>query len=112
MPEFELSQTAQHCTNLVLIWLGFGIAAGLCARLLVPGREPVGPVGTLVLGLLGSVLGPLVLTWLVAIRNFNPISPIGLLAAIAGSVLVLMGYRLVLTYRPGEFDEDEVEETT
>ena len=54
MPELELSQTAQHWTNIVLIWIGFGIVAGLLARLLLPGREPAGAAGTLVIGVLGK----------------------------------------------------------
>ena len=49
--ELELSQTAQHWVNVTLIWVGFGTLAGLLARLLIPGREPSGAVGTVLIGI-------------------------------------------------------------
>ena len=38
-------------------WLILGLVAGAIARLLVPGRDPLGWGGTLLLGLAGSLLG-------------------------------------------------------
>ena len=95
MDQLELSQTAQQWVNVVLIWLGFGIAAGLLARALVPGRHPVGAVATLVIGVLGSALGLLVLTLLMHSGRFNPISPVGLLAATGGALVLLVVYRVL-----------------
>ena len=54
----ELSPAAQQVVNVVLIWLGFGVLTGLLARALLPGREPRGLTGTLILGVMGSFLGP------------------------------------------------------
>jgi len=34
-----------------------GLVVGLLARLLVPGRDPIGLLGTLVIGIVGAVLG-------------------------------------------------------
>jgi len=34
-----------------------GIVVGLLARLLVPGRDPIGIIGTIVLGVIGAVAG-------------------------------------------------------
>ena len=95
MPELEFSQAAQHWTYVVLIWLGFGILAGLLARVLLPGREPAGAGGTLVIGVIGSTIGPLVLSMFLQGRNFNPISPLGLLAAVGGSAVALVFFRLM-----------------
>ncbi|MGO8749487.1 MAG: GlsB/YeaQ/YmgE family stress response membrane protein [Thermoguttaceae bacterium] len=106
MPELELSQTAQHWTNIVLIWIGFGIVAGLLARLLLPGREPAGAAGTLVIGVLGSTLGPFVLSMFLHDANFNPIGPRGLLAAVGGSLVALVAYRLIARRRTTAPDED------
>ncbi len=93
MGELELSETAQHWTNVVLIWVGFGILAGLLARVLVPGREPGGAVGTLAIGIVGSTLGPLLLSLLLGAEQFNPISPVGFFAAVAGAFVLLIAYR-------------------
>ena len=94
MGQLELSQTAQQWVNVVLIWLGFGIVAGLLARALVPGRQPVGAVATLVIGVLGSAVGLLGLSFLLPGRPLNPIGPVGLLAATGGAFLMLIVYRL------------------
>lgn len=109
MPELELSQTAQQWVNVVLIWVGFGILVGLLTKALIPGREPAGAVGTLLIGVLGSVLGPLVLCYLMRWQDFNPISPIGFLAAVGGALLSLLVYRLAAAFLFLEQNEDEGE---
>jgi len=115
VPGFELSPSAQHWVNIVLLWVGFGTVAGLLARVLVPGREPTSAAGTVVLGILGSMLGPLLLSHLVGESRFQPISPLGLLAAIGAAFVLLVAYRLLLAAfrappREGVAEEDEYEE--
>jgi uncharacterized membrane protein YeaQ/YmgE (transglycosylase-associated protein family) len=41
----------------ILGYILIGLIVGLLARLLVPGRDPIGLLGTLVLGVVGAVLG-------------------------------------------------------
>ena len=93
MPELELSQTAQHWLNVVLIWVGFGTLSGLLATLVLPTRQPSHPLGTLLIGALGSLIGLLALSWIFQGRQFNPISPLGFLAATAAAILLLIIYR-------------------
>jgi len=100
MPELELSQTAQHWVNVVLIWIGFGALAGLLARVMLPVRHPSGALPTLALGIVGSALGLLALSLLFAERAINPISPLGLLAATAGALLLLILCQVVYACRP------------
>jgi len=104
--ELELSPAAQQWINVVLIWLGFGIVTGLLAKLLVPGREPAGPLGTLLIGIFGSVLGPLVVSALLHRRDFNPISPLGLLASVGGALLFLAIYRFLVAFVVGRRLDD------
>ncbi|QDU92877.1 GlsB/YeaQ/YmgE family stress response membrane protein [Lignipirellula cremea] len=47
----------------ILGWILLGLVAGLIARLLVPGRQALGWVMTIGLGIAGSLLGGLVM-WL------------------------------------------------
>jgi uncharacterized membrane protein YeaQ/YmgE (transglycosylase-associated protein family) len=111
VPEFEFSPTAQQWVNVILIWLGFGLLAGLLARALVPGRHTVGAVATLVIGVLGSTIGLLGLSYLLQGRPLNPISPVGLLAAAAGAFVLLVLYRVFIAWTaPGEDDIEPDEE--
>ncbi len=97
MLEFELSPVAQHWVNVVLIWIGFGTLAGLLARAVLPVRAPSGPVPTILLGIVGSMIGLLVLSLLWDSSRMNPISPIGFLTAVAGAFLLLIAYRTTST---------------
>jgi uncharacterized membrane protein YeaQ/YmgE (transglycosylase-associated protein family) len=113
MTQFELSPVSQQWVNLVLLWVGFGTLVGLLAKALLPGREPAGTAGTLLIGIAGSVLGPLALTLALHRNDFNPISPPGFLVAIAGALVLLVLYRLVAAYatvRQENAEKDEEEE--
>jgi len=94
--ELELSLAAQHWVNVTLIWVGFGTLAGLLARSLIPGGEPSSAVGTVLIGIVGSVVGPLLLLTFLKPPNFNPISPLGFLAAVGGALVSLFAYRLLV----------------
>lgn len=95
MHEWELSQNAQHWFNVVLLWVGFGTSAGLLARCFMPVSELAGAMTVVVLGVLGSLVGPLAISYLLGPKAPQPISPLGLLAA-AGCTFVLM-----IFYRTG-----------
>jgi uncharacterized membrane protein YeaQ/YmgE (transglycosylase-associated protein family) len=92
----SLAHSAQPWIVLLLVWLGVGILTGLAAKILIPGREPVGAVGTLLVGSLGSVVGPLLASIAFNGLTINPITPLGLLASVGGAVLTLIAYRLLL----------------
>jgi uncharacterized membrane protein YeaQ/YmgE (transglycosylase-associated protein family) len=103
----DLSPAAQQWTSVVLIWLGLGILTGLLAKVLLPGREPAGAVGTLVIGMLGSVVGPLALSGIYGGRDFNPIGPLGILAAVGSAVVLLLGYRVLIASFMAAKDREE-----
>jgi len=104
--ELGLSPAAQQWVNVTLIWVGFGTLAGLLARSLVPGREPAGAMGTVMIGIVGSVVGPLTLCYLLKRQDFNPIGPLGFLAAVGGAVACLLLYRVLVTLMPVPPQED------
>jgi uncharacterized membrane protein YeaQ/YmgE (transglycosylase-associated protein family) len=107
MAGLELSPAAQHWLNVVLVWLGFGTAAGLLARTILPTRRPAGSLATLVLGVVGSALGLLALSFASGDRQFNPISPLGLLAATGGALVLLVIHSLAGRLRHREEEEHE-----
>ena len=74
----------------ILGWLLFGLVAGFIARALVPGKDNIGLLMTILLGVIGSVVGGLVFGLLtVGIRGFEPTGWIG---SIIGAVIVLVVY--------------------
>ncbi len=79
------------------IWfLIIGLIAGALARLIMPGRDPMGIIATIVLGIVGSILGGLVsmAIWPAETRG-GGIPRAGLLLSILGAVIVLWIYRMV-----------------
>jgi uncharacterized membrane protein YeaQ/YmgE (transglycosylase-associated protein family) len=103
----ELSPAAQQMVNVVLIWLGFGVVTGLLARALLPGREPAGLTGTLILGVMGGFLGPAAVALIAGHREFNPIGPVGLLASVGGAIVLLLAYRALTALLPARRPDQE-----
>jgi uncharacterized membrane protein YeaQ/YmgE (transglycosylase-associated protein family) len=94
MPDLALSSVAQHWVYVVLIWVGFGTLAGLLATVIFPPCRPAGPFWAVVMGIVGSTVGPLGLDWLFPGQQPNPISLPGFLAATVGALVLLTLYRL------------------
>ena len=69
----------------VLSWALFGLIAGAVARLLVPGRQPIGILATVGLGIVGSLLGGGIV-WAV---TGDAMQPAGWIMSIVGAVIVL-----------------------
>jgi uncharacterized membrane protein YeaQ/YmgE (transglycosylase-associated protein family) len=73
-----------------------GIVAGYLGRLLMPGRDKMGFIATVLLGLGGAVIGFLVFTELLGIGDNQTFDLGGLIGAIIGVMILLGLYRLVL----------------
>jgi uncharacterized membrane protein YeaQ/YmgE (transglycosylase-associated protein family) len=70
----------------LIAWTIFGLIAGGIARFLVPGHQPMGCFGTILLGIVGSLAGGF-LSWL--IWGGEPLQTSGWIMSILGAVLVL-----------------------
>jgi len=79
----------------VLVWVGFGTLVGLTAKGIMPGRDPGGAIGTLMLGITGCVIGCGILVFFNPAARITPISPLGFCAATAGGFLLLLIYRVL-----------------
>jgi uncharacterized membrane protein YeaQ/YmgE (transglycosylase-associated protein family) len=75
----------------IIVFLLIGLVAGFIARALVPGPDPMGWLGTLVLGIVGSFVGG-TLAALVFDRTLD-ISASGLIGSIIGAIVVLLIWR-------------------
>lgn len=71
----------------IIGWIVFGIIAGAIARLLVPGRQAMGILATMALGIVGSFVGGFVASLIFGDRDL--LSPSGWIGSILGAVLVL-----------------------
>jgi uncharacterized membrane protein YeaQ/YmgE (transglycosylase-associated protein family) len=79
----------------IIIVILIGLVAGAVARLVVPGRDPLGILGTIVLGMAGSFVGG----FLWNLIQYHRLAPhkfhlAGILGSILGAILVLLVLRM------------------
>ncbi len=79
----------------IIGWLIIGLIVGLLARMLVPGRDPMGCLATSILGIAGSFVGGWLSSffWRPAPRGVY-IRP-GFLTSLLGAIIVLVIVRAV-----------------
>ena len=79
----------------IIVLLVVGLIAGAIARLLMPGRDPIGILGTIVLGIVGSFVGGF-LQNLIRYRSLevHHFHPVGLIGSIIGAWVLLLLLRL------------------
>ncbi len=78
-----------------LEWIGFGTLVGLIAKAVLPGKDGGGALATVILGILGSLIGAALLAFFVAGAKVTPISPLGFVVALGGTTLLLITYRIL-----------------
>ena len=81
-----------------ILWMIIiGGIVGAIAKLIMPGRDPGGIVVTIILGILGSIVGGFVLGLLLPGRSAT--DPAGFIGSILGAILLLWIYRMVVARR-------------
>ncbi|MER8042250.1 GlsB/YeaQ/YmgE family stress response membrane protein [Streptomyces sp. NPDC094032] len=80
----------------IIGWIVLGLLAGVIAKILLPGRDPGGVIGTTLIGVVGAFLGG----WLSARFLDRPITTdfydgATWLSAIGGSLVLLIAYRIL-----------------
>jgi uncharacterized membrane protein YeaQ/YmgE (transglycosylase-associated protein family) len=84
----------------ILGWIVFGLVVGAIAKLLMPVRDPGGFIVTILLGIVGAVLGG----WMARTMGmYGPNEPAGFIMALIGAVVLLAIYRMAM--RPQTSDE-------
>ncbi len=79
----------------ILGWIVLGLAAGAIAKLILPGRQGGGWIVTLLLGIVGALLGGFIGSALFGIGLEEFWSLQTWLVAIGGSIIVLLIYGLI-----------------
>ena len=86
-----------------IIWLIIlGLVVGLIARLVVPGRQPMGLIATALLGIVGAYVGGTLGSVVFPPHQFTITPPIkhSFLGALVGAVILLLIYDFVRRRSP------------
>lgn len=80
--------------NGLLAWIGMGLIAGIIGKFLLPGRDGGGFIMTILLGILGAMLGGWIGTK-AGIGTVNDFSFQSIGIATGGAILVLIIFRMI-----------------
>jgi uncharacterized membrane protein YeaQ/YmgE (transglycosylase-associated protein family) len=82
--------------GLIVSLVIIGLIAGALARLLVPGPDPIGILGTILLGIVGSFVGGF-LGYALFHKDSQDgfLQPSGIIGSVIGAVIALLIYRAV-----------------
>ncbi|MFF2501979.1 GlsB/YeaQ/YmgE family stress response membrane protein [Streptomyces sp. NPDC058067] len=80
----------------IISWIILGLIAGVIAKVLLPGRDPGGLIGTTLIGVAGAFVGG----WISSHFLHRPVANSFFdlttwIAAVGGSLVLLIGYRLL-----------------
>jgi len=77
----------------IISWIVLGLIAGALAKFIMPGKEPGGIIVTILIGVVGALIGGFIGTRLGFgdVSGFNVHS---LIIAIGGAIILLIVYRL------------------
>jgi uncharacterized membrane protein YeaQ/YmgE (transglycosylase-associated protein family) len=76
----------------IIGWILFGLIVGVVAKLIMPGPDPGGMILTILLGIVGALIGGFIgrmLGW------YGEGDPVGFIMAVIGAIVVLFGYRKI-----------------
>jgi uncharacterized membrane protein YeaQ/YmgE (transglycosylase-associated protein family) len=73
---------------MLLSWILFGAIVGALARFLLPGRQPMGFVATILLGIVGSFAGGMVANLLTG-QSLLYLHGVGVIGSVLGAMAVL-----------------------
>jgi uncharacterized membrane protein YeaQ/YmgE (transglycosylase-associated protein family) len=82
----------------IIGWIVFGLIVGVVAKLIMPGPDPGGMIVTILLGIVGALIGGFIgrmLGW------YGEGDPVGFIMAVIGAIVVLFGYRKISSTSQG-----------
>jgi uncharacterized membrane protein YeaQ/YmgE (transglycosylase-associated protein family) len=78
----------------IATWIVLGLVAGVLAKVIMPGRDPGGIIVTIVLGVLGALVGGFIGTRL-GFGNISGFDVRSLAIAVGGAILLLFLHRFL-----------------
>ena len=74
----------------IIGWIVIGLIVGGIARFLVPGRDPMGCIMTILLGIAGAILGGYISTFLFGTQATTGYARPGFLISLVGAILLVL----------------------
>ena len=84
----------------VFAWILFGLLAGGIAKFIMPGKDPGGCLLTIIIGIVGSLIGGLLGRHVLGIGPVTGFNLHSMGLAILGAVLLLAVFRLLIARQP------------
>ncbi|HEX7181832.1 MAG TPA: GlsB/YeaQ/YmgE family stress response membrane protein [Thermoanaerobaculia bacterium] len=79
----------------LIAWVVLGLIAGVIAKLLMPGRDPGGCIVTILIGIVGALLGGFLSTALGFGGLSGDLDWRSLIIAVLGSIVLLVIWRMI-----------------
>ena len=86
----------------VLAWIFFGLLVGAIAKAILPGKDPGGAIVTVIIGIVGSLIGGFIGRTLLGYGHVNDTGDLSkpgflmsVLLGVVGSIILLACYRMI-----------------
>lgn len=78
----------------IIAWILLGLVAGALAKFLMPGDDPGGIIVTIIIGIVGAVVGGFLWTLVTGQQGVSGFNIGSIVIAVLGSILLLIVYRV------------------
>ena len=79
----------------IIAWIVVGLIAGILAKWVMPGPDPGGIITTILIGVVGALIGGFVINGLFGGSGVSGIDLTSILVATLGAIILLAVYRLI-----------------
>ena len=79
----------------IIAWVVVGLIAGILAKWVMPGPDPGGIITTILIGVVGALVGGFVVNSLLGGPGVSGINLTSILVATLGAIILLAVYRLI-----------------
>jgi uncharacterized membrane protein YeaQ/YmgE (transglycosylase-associated protein family) len=77
----------------VISWIVVGLIVGALARFIVPGKDPMGCIATILLGVAGSFVGGFISSLIWHQEKGSYFHPAGIVLSLVGAVILVLIWR-------------------